>query len=86
MTDLIKAALIRAGRTAIEYILATIPAGVAITPAMLKEFDPQQAGYVFGAWFLTGLCTCGVAFLWALKEGLPEVDDFDEVAEDEDDE
>lgn len=85
MTDLIKAALIRAGRTAIEYVTGSIPAGFIITPAMLEHLDIKWIQLVFVAWFLTGLVQCGVVFLLAIKTGLPEVDDFDEKAENEDD-
>lgn len=92
MTDLMAAALIRVKRTALEYILASVPAGFVITPAMLQHFDAKVAGYAFLAWFLTGLLNCGLAFAAAYYTGLPETQgldalegDDDEDEEDEDD-
>ncbi len=90
MTDeLVRAAVVRAGRTAIEYVLGSIPAGLVITPVMLQNLDLKWCAYVAAAWFLTGALQCLAAFLAGIKTGLPEAeedDDFDPTEEgDEDD-
>ena len=88
MSDLMAAALERVKRSAIEYVLSSVPAGFVITPAMLQNFEPKTAGFVFLAWFLTGLLNCGIVFLMAYTTGLPEtrgLEEFDDDEEDDDD-
>ena len=74
MSGLIKAALIRTGRTALQYIVATLPTGAAITPALLQNLDWNTFKYVLGAWLVAGVLDCIAAFISALLTGLPEVD------------
>lgn len=74
MSELIRAAMIRALRTAIDYIIGSIPAGVVVTPAMIENFEPEHARAVVLAWLATGIVTVLVAFLWGVRTGLPEVD------------
>lgn len=73
MSELIKAAMIRALRTAIDYIIGSIPAGFVVTPAMIENFEPEHARIVVLAWLATGIVTVLVAFLLGIKTGLPEV-------------
>ncbi len=74
MRELIKAALIRTGRTALQYIVATLPPGAAITPALLQNLDWNTFKYVVAAWLVAGVLDCVAAFASALLTGLPEVD------------
>jgi len=85
--ELVKAAGVRALRTALEYISTSIPAGLVITPAMLQHLDPKWMALVAVAWVLTGALQCLAAFAAGIMTGLPEVDDDeDPTEEDEDDE
>lgn len=74
MKELIKAAAIRAGRTALDYIIGSIPGGLIITPAMIENFNKHEALVAFAAWLITGLVACATAFFQGIKFGLPEVD------------
>ena len=86
MKDLWKAALIRTERTALQYIVASLPPGAAVTPALLQNLDWNRFKYVVAAWLVIGVLECIATFASALLTGLPEVDDFDMIAEDENDE
>lgn len=77
--ELVKAALIRVQRTLVEYITSSVPAGFIVTPVMLQNLDARYVLFVFLAWLITGLIQCGVAFFWAIEQGLPEVEVPDEV-------
>lgn len=79
MSDLWKCALIRAARTAIDYVVGSTPAGVVITPAMLEHIDMHYCMIAFAAWFMTGFFACLCSFLMALKTGLPEVEKEEEL-------
>lgn len=71
---IVRASFVRALRTAIDYIIGSIPAGVVITPAMIESFDFHHTMIVVIAWLATGLLTCGTAFLLGIRSGLPEVE------------
>ena len=73
MSELTKAALERAKRTAIEYICSSIPVGTVITPAMIQNFNFNVVKWVVLAWLATGIIQVAGAFFWALKTGVPEV-------------
>ena len=79
MSALQKAALKRAHRTAVEYLCATIPAGVTITPTMLMNIDLKYTFYVFLAWLIMGILMVGGAYMWAVRDGLPEVQPAQEI-------
>lgn len=74
MSGLIKAALVRTGRTALQYIVSTLPPGAAITPVLLQELNWDAFKYVVAAWLAAGVLDCVAAFASALLTGLPEVD------------
>lgn len=74
MTDFVKCALIRAVKTVCQTAIATIGAATVI-----NEVDWMM---VLSASALAGL----LSLLTSVATGLPEVDDFDEVAEDPDEE
>ena len=74
MNELIKAALIRTGRTALQYIVSTLPPGAAITPVLLQELNWDVFKYVVAAWLVAGVLDCVAAFASALLTGLPEAD------------
>lgn len=73
MSELTKAALERAKRTAIEYICSSIPVGTVITPAMIQNFNFNVVKWVVLAWLATGIIQVAGAFFWALQTGVPEV-------------
>lgn len=77
--ELVKAALIRAQRTLIQYLCATIPAGVTITPSMLMNIDLKYTFYVILAWFLMGVFLVAGTFFMAIETGLPEVQSAEEM-------
>lgn len=74
MTDFMKCALIRALKTVCQTAVATIGAA-----SVISEVDWMM---VLSASALAGV----LSFLTSVATGLPEVDDFDEVAEDPDEE
>lgn len=74
MSDFLKCALIRAIKTVCQTAIATIGAATVIS-----EVDWMM---VMSASALAGL----LSMLTSIATGLPEVDDFDEVAEDPDEE
>lgn len=74
MSDFLKCALIRAIKTVCQTAIATIGAATVIS-----EVDWMM---VLSASALAGL----LSMLTSIATGLPEVDDFDEVAEDPDEE
>lgn len=74
MTDFMKCALIRALKTVCQTAVATIGAA-----SVISEVDWMM---VLSASALAGL----LSLLTSVATGLPEVDDFDEVAEDPDEE
>ena len=83
MSELTKAALERAKRTAIEYICSSIPAGLVVTPTMLQNINVKYCIIVFLAWLITGLLAVGGSFFWGLKSGLPEAQSAIEATEDD---
>ena len=85
MKVLIKAALVRTARTAVQYVIATLPPGAAITPALLQALDWDKFKYVLAAWLIGLLLDCAAAFGSALLTGLPEADPAqgDDVFEDD---
>ncbi len=74
MTDFMKCALIRALKTVCQTAVATIGAA-----SVISEVDWMM---VLSASALAGV----LSLLTSVATGLPEVDDFDEVAEDPDEE
>lgn len=74
MTDFMKCALIRALKTVCQTAVATIGAA-----SVISEVDWMM---VVSASALAGV----LSLLTSVATGLPEVDDFDEVAEDPDEE
>lgn len=82
MNELQEAALERAKRSAIQYVCATIPSGIVVTPAMLQNLNIKWVGLVAAAWLITGVLDVAGSYFMALKTGLPEADDFDDKAED----
>lgn len=85
MKVLIKAALVRTLRTAIQYVIATLPPGAMITPALLQNLSWDQFKYVLAAWLIGLVFDCAAAFGSALLTGLPEADPAqgDDVFEDD---
>lgn len=73
MKTLIRAALIRALWTAGETLVSTLPAGVVITPAMIRSLDWTFL-YVILAWLGTGALSFVITFFKCLKTGLPEAE------------
>ena len=69
-----KAAVIRALRTFCQNLISTIPAGIVVTPVMVREFDISNI-YVVGAWILTAGIAFVVSILNSIATGLPEVGD-----------
>lgn len=74
-----KAALVRAVKTVAQTLAASLPAGFAITPTMIKNAD-WTVGLVILAWLGTGLIA-GVASLLTSIAGLPEVTEVPKVEE-----
>lgn len=74
MTDFMKCALIRALKTVCQTAVATIGAA-----SVISEVDWMM---VLSASALAGV----LSLLTSVATGLPEVDDFDEAAEDPDEE
>lgn len=72
MSKFWRAALIRAGKTVAQTLASTIPAGLAITPAMIKEFNCSYL-IIVAAWFATGLLSGCTSLLTSVAAGLPEV-------------
>ena len=90
MSNLIKAALIRALYTICESLSSNLPIGCIITPVMIQTFD-WSILYVIAAWLGTALLAGFIAFFRAITRGLPEVDlmeeeDYDEEEFDDEDE
>ena len=81
MNALTKAALKRAHRTLIQYLCATIPAGVTITPTMLMNIDLKYTFYVILSWFIMGVFLVAGSFFMAIETGLPEVQPAEEAVE-----
>lgn len=74
MRSLIKAALIRTARTAIQYIVGTLPPGAAITPTLLQNLSWDVFKYVVAAWLIGLVLDCIATFGSAMLTGLPEAD------------
>ncbi len=70
--DLLKAAWIRAYRSFLQAIVAQIPAGFVITPAMIQYF---KIGYIYV--IIAILCNAAIygftSFVTCMVGGLPEV-------------
>ena len=67
-----KAALTRAIRTVAQTLGSTLPVGVPVTVAMVKDFDINIVWSVL-AWLATGLLAGVASILTSLATGLPEV-------------
>lgn len=68
--DFWKAALIRAGRTVAQSLLASIPAGVVVS---VKDIGIDTLWVVL-SWLATGIVAGGVSILTSIATGLPETD------------
>lgn len=73
MRTLAYSALIRSIRTACQTLAAAIPAGIAVTPALLQSLDWTFA-YVILAWLATGALSGLACFLTCMVAGLPEAE------------
>ena len=60
----------RAVRTIAQTLLATIPAGLVVTPTMIANFDISIL-YAVLAWLATGILAGGLSLLTSLA-GIPE--------------
>ena len=70
--ETIKAALIRAMHAFWQALAALVPAGVVITPAMIKALD-WRILYVVLAWLATALLAAALSFIKSMAVGMPEV-------------
>lgn len=68
------AALARAERTVAQTFLSILPAGIVITPTMLKEANYEIA-YVITAWIITALFGGLTSLLTSYVKGIPEAED-----------
>ena len=66
----LKDAGIRAIKTVAQTLIATIPAGLVVTPAMIQTMDIQVI-YVILAWLITGILAGLISMLTSVA-GLPE--------------
>ena len=82
--SLFNACLERAKRTFFQILVATIPAGLTITPSMVQGADFLNIAYILIAWLLTALIGAFVSFGQGYTGGLPEVGtpSYDEETED----
>ncbi|MBO4697079.1 MAG: hypothetical protein J5643_07375 [Lachnospiraceae bacterium] len=68
-----KKAGIRALRTIAQSLAGTMPVGVPVTVAMIRNFDISVI-YAILAWLATGMI-CGINSLLMSLAGLPELED-----------
>lgn len=71
MTHKTKTALVRAMHTFWQTLAALVPAGIVITPAMIKELD-WSVLYVVAAWLATALIASIFSFIKSMAVGTPE--------------
>lgn len=76
------AALRRALRTLLQSLSSTLPVGIVVTPTMIREAD-WSIFLVILAWILTGALAGLASLLTSLVRGLPEIEDQEEAAEEE---
>ena len=74
MNQTIKSALIRAGHTFWETLVAVIPAGIIITANMLKEADWKSVLLTVAGWLATALIASALSFAKSMAVGMPECD------------
>ena len=67
-----KAAGIRALRTFCQSLVSTLPAGLTITPVMIKEAN-WTILYTIAAWILTALIAAITSLITSAATGLPEL-------------
>lgn len=68
------AAIDRAERTVAQSFLSTLPAGLIITPQMIKEADWSLA-YIIIAWILTALLAGLTSLFTSYTKGIAEAED-----------
>jgi hypothetical protein len=76
------AALRRALRTFLQSLSSTLPVGIVVTPTMIRDAD-WSIFLVILAWLLTGALAGLASLLTSLVRGLPEIEDQEEAAEEE---
>jgi hypothetical protein len=73
MNNFWKAALIRALRTFCQTLISTLPAGLTITPVMIKEAN-WTILYTIAAWLMTAFIAALTSLITSVATGLPEVE------------
>lgn len=75
MKEFWKAAFIRALRTFCQTLISTIPAGMTITPVMIKEAN-WTVLYTILAWIITSFIAAITSLITSVATGLPEVNEY----------
>jgi hypothetical protein len=79
------AAIDRAIRTFCQSLGSNLPVGIVITPVMIEKAN-WSILYIVIAWLLTGFLAGLASLLTSIGKGLPEINSFDDIEEEESEE